>query len=289
LKHLVSQSAFNLYYYHGQLWFPFSSVFLFLFAGKNMSKISVICRKLTVVMFTALKYKYRKYKFSHTGEFAKMLSFYGSIVKKGDLVFDVGSNNGERAIVFEKLGAKLICVEPQQTCVKLLKQYFGKNENVVIVDKACGAAPGAGEISICDEADTISSMSEKWIQSGRFSNEFHWEKKQAVEIITLDMLVEKYGVPVLCKVDVEGFETEVLKGLHKKAGVLSFEFTQEFFDDAETCMNLMDALGNTSYNFSLAEEMSFEMKDFSSRTEVIAKLKENPTADLWGDIYVKFS
>ncbi|MES2850566.1 MAG: FkbM family methyltransferase [Bacteroidota bacterium] len=253
-----------------------------------MSKISVICRKLNVVMFTGLKYKYRKFKFSQTKEFAKMLAFYGGIVKKGDLVFDIGSNNGERAMVFEKLGAKLICVEPQQTCVALLKQYFGKNENVVIVDKACGAAPGVGEISICDEADTISSMSEKWINSGRFSKEFHWDKKQKVEITTLDMLVEKYGVPVLCKVDVEGFETEVLKGLHKKAGIISFEFTQEFFDDAETCMNLMEALGGTAYNYCLAENMYYEMPQFTSRTELTAAIKERFHTDLWGDIYVQF-
>ncbi len=219
-----------------------------------------------------------------------MLGFYRGIVKKGDLVFDIGSNNGERAMVFEKLGAKLICVEPQQTCVALLKQYFGKNENVVIVDKACGAAPGMGEISICDEADTISSMSEKWIKSGRFSTEFHWDKKQKVEITTLDMLIEKYGVPVLCKVDVEGFETEVLKGLHKKAGIISFEFTQEFFDDAETCMNLMEALGGTgtAYNYCLAENMYYEMPQFTSRAAVTTAIKEKFHTDLWGDIYVQF-
>jgi len=251
--------------------------------------MSVICCKVTGTMFDALKYKYRKFKYSRKPAFGKMFSFYSTIVQKGDLVFDIGSNNGERAMVFEKLGAKLVCVEPQQKCVQLLHKYFGQNSDIVIIDKACGAAPGRGEITICDEADTISSMSEKWMKNGRFSKDFHWQKKQPVEITTLDLLIEKYGVPALCKIDVEGFETEVLKGLHKKTGILSFEFTEEFFDDAETCMNLLDALGNTRYNFCLEEKMHYELPQFTSRIELTKAIKEKFKTDLWGDIYVQFS
>lgn len=239
-------------------------------------------------MLDSIKVGYKKYKFRNTKHYARMEGFYGGLVKKGQLVFDVGSNNGERAIVFEQLGAKVVCVEPQKKCVELLHQYFGKNKDFVIVDKACGAAPGKGEIAVCKEADTISSMSEKWIKSGRFSSEFHWEEKQPVDITTLDILIEQYGSPVLCKVDVEGFETEVLKGLSKKVGMVSFEFTREFFEDAEICMNLLDAIGTTSYNFCLAENMHFEMPAFGSRAELTAILKKNTIPDLWGDIYVKF-
>jgi len=251
--------------------------------------MSVICLKLTAAMFSALKYQYKKFRFSQTKEFARMRAFYGSMVKAGDLVFDIGSNNGERAIVFEKLGARLVCVEPQQACVALLKQYFGKNEKVAIVDKACGASPGIGEIAICNEADTISSMSEKWMKSGRFSKDFHWDKKQKVDITTLDALVTQYGVPALCKVDVEGFETEVLKGLHQKTGIVSFEFTQEFFEDAETCMDLLDAIGTTSYNFCIAEEMQYQLPRFTSRKDAVAAIRSKFHTDLWGDIYVKFA
>lgn len=218
-----------------------------------------------------------------------MHAFYGSIIKKGDLVFDIGSNNGERAMVFEKLGARMVCVEPQEKCVALLRKYFGQNKDVVIVDKACGAAPGTGEITICDEADTISSMSEKWMKTGRFSKEFHWEKKQKVDITTLDLLIEQYGVPALCKVDVEGFETEVLKGLHRKTGILSFEFTEEFIDDAATCMNLLDALGTTTYNYCLEENMFYELPQYISRAELLQSIKAKFKGDLWGDIYVKFA
>lgn len=239
-------------------------------------------------MFENLKYKFRKFKFTRKTHFGKMKQFYGSIVKKGELVFDIGSNNGERAIVFEKLDAKVICIEPQRACIDVLKHYFRNNNNIIIVNKACGASEGVGEIAICKTADTISTMSERWKTSGRFSKEFQWEEKQKVDITTLDKLIEQYGVPRLCKVDVEGFETEVIKGLHKKVGILSFEFTQEFFDDAERCMDLLDAIGNTEYNFSVGENMFYEMKIFSSRDVITAMIKEKFHVDLWGDIYVQF-
>jgi len=239
-------------------------------------------------MLEKFKYRYRKFKFTHSKHFARMMKFYGGIVKTGDLVFDIGSNNGERAIVFEKLNTKVICVEPQQSCVRLLKQYFGENKEVIIIDKACGAEEGTGEIAICDQANTISSMSEKWKTSGRFSKDFQWNTKQKIDITTLDKIIEKYGTPVLCKIDVEGFETEVLKGLHKKVGCLSFEFTEEFFDDAEICMDLLDALGNAKYNFSLGDNMFYEGKDYTTRGEMTNALKSKFNVDLWGDIYVKF-
>jgi FkbM family methyltransferase len=239
-------------------------------------------------MFDSVQHRFRKFKFTSSSHFARMKKFYGSMVKKGDWVFDVGSNHGERAMVFEKLGAKLVCVEPQQACVQLLHRYFDENPDVHIVDKACGAVPGMSEIAICSSADTISTMSEKWMTEGRFSNQFTWEKKQPVEVVTLDMLIQQFGWPTLCKIDVEGFETEVLKGLHQKVGVLSFEFTREFFDDALACMDMADALGKAAYNFCLAENMYFEMPQYGSRAQLLQLLQQNTTPDLWGDIYVKF-
>jgi FkbM family methyltransferase len=70
-------------------------------------------------------------------------------------------------------------------------------------------------------------MSEKWIsrveQSGRFRKSVTWTDWQDVETTTLDSLISEYGVPHYLKVDVEGFETSVFRGLHTAISYLSFE------------------------------------------------------------------
>ncbi|MEZ4639278.1 MAG: FkbM family methyltransferase [Caldilineaceae bacterium] len=50
-----------------------------------------------------------------------------------------------------------------------------------------------------------------------------WDEAIDVPVITLDSLIAQHGVPVFCKIDVEGFEHAVLQGLiadpHAFAGV----------------------------------------------------------------------
>jgi hypothetical protein len=58
---------------------------------------------------------------------------------------------------------------------------------------------------------------EKWNEKIVFTN------KTPVSTITLDLLIEKYGLPVFIKIDVEGFEEKVLQGLSRKIPFLSFE------------------------------------------------------------------
>ena len=211
--------------------------------------------------------------------------FYAQFVGKGDLVFDVGANMGSRTEVCLKLGARVICVEPQEECVKHLRKLFGKNSRVIIVDKALGEKECTSTLMVCDDAHTLSTMSGKWVKEGRFSGEHKWTRKQEIVVTTLDSLVHQYGAPRLCKVDVEGYEIPVLKGLSSPIPVISFEFTKEFLTDALTCMEHLSSLGQVRFNCSMGESMRLTYDDWTTPQDLYARLELINDKSLWGDIY----
>lgn len=213
--------------------------------------------------------------------------FYAQFVGKGDLVFDVGANTGSRTEVFLKLGARVVCVEPEKACVGQLRKFFGKSRRVTIVDKALGEKEGTSTLMVCDDANTLSTMSDKWAKQGRFSGEHAWSRKQEVVVTTLDALIHQHGVPRLCKIDVEGFEIPVLKGLSSPIPLVSFEFTKEFLKDALTCMEHLSSLGETRFNCSIGDSMRLSYDDWSTSQDLYSKLELVDDASLWGDIYAR--
>lgn len=221
----------------------------------------------------------------------EMLRFYSHFVSQGDLVFDVGANIGNRTKIFLKLRLEVISIEPQEHCVKRLITLFGSNEHLTILHRALGASEGEAEILISN-ANTISSMSPDWIDavksSGRFAD-YTWEKAQAVKMTTLDSLIEIYGVPTLIKVDVEGFEYEVIKGLSRPIKFISLEFTPEFIDSSFKCIEHLETLGRVMFNYSLGENMQLELDDYVSSNEIIVILESyRHNYNVFGDVYCQF-
>ena len=209
-----------------------------------------------------------------------------SSISPGDLVFDVGANLGAKAEKFLSLGARVVCIEPQSKMVETLRGKFREMGAVTVVGKALSDSPCVLTMSICDEAPTISTFSEEWMH-GRFS-EYRWDRKERVEATTLDLLVQEFGVPKYCKIDVEGFELQVLRGLTKPVPLLSFEFTKEFFSNALRCIEYLSILGYRDFNFSLAESETFSFSSWVAASEVIRALEKIEDPLLWGDIYARF-
>jgi FkbM family methyltransferase len=219
----------------------------------------------------------------------KRYDFYSSFIKKNDLCFDIGANYGNRSEVFLKLGAKVVAFEPQPRPLKFLKRKF-KNL-IAIEDKALGTNPGKSILFI-SSASTLTSMSEEWIsevKNNRFSKA-HWNDKIEVDVTTLDEMITKYGKPGFCKIDVEGFELEVLKGLSQRVEMISFEFTiPEFVDKAIDCVNYLNSLGKIVCNYSPGETLIFALDEWLNSTDFIELFKTlSAKGIIDGDIYIKF-
>lgn len=218
----------------------------------------------------------------------KRIDFYSQFVKPSDLCFDIGANVGNRTQVFLELGAKVIAVEPQNICLKTLNKLFANNENVVIVGKAVGESEGCAELSICEEASTISTLSDKWKTYGRFVDEFQWTRTESVSITTLNNLITLYGCPKFCKIDVEGFELSVIKGLNKAIPYISFEINIEFKAEMKDCIHHLQSIGNVEFNLSFGESMDWLYPEWSSTDDFCNKIDAINDLNFWGDIYARF-
>jgi len=203
----------------------------------------------------------------------------------GDKYFDIGAHKGDKAIPFINNNVECILIEPQPFCVDHLKKTFLNNPLVQILAIGLGESRNVLEMSINTNEPVLSTFNEEW-KTGRFANSL-WDSKIEVPIMTIDNLIEKYGHPRYIKIDVEGFEFQVLKGLTKKTGLISFEFTSEFYKNASKCITYLNSFGYNKFNFSQGDNTNFFLEnwmDASSFNLMMADLclKNN---GLWGDIY----
>ena len=122
--------------------------------------------------------------------------------------------------------------------------------------------------------------------SGRFASN-KWVQSETVRVVTCDALIEQYGLPAFVKIDVEGFERNVLQGLSHPIRCLSLEFIPEYLDNTLACMDIVEKLASCRYNFSRdTREMRFS--SWVDREELIAYLRSSAQDVFFtGDIYVQ--
>lgn len=218
----------------------------------------------------------------------RMLSFYQQFIAPGDLVFDVGANLGDRTAIFAALGAHVVAVEPQEVCVRRLRARFARHPHVVVVPTALSDHEGEAELAIASDALTISTLSQRWRQEGRFSSGYTWNATERVRLSTLDTLIAQYGCPAFCKIDVEGYELSVLRGLSHQVPILCFEFTRELWQDAQACLIQLASLGSARFNCSLGESMTWQLPIWVTVEDLAVALQGQADPLLWGDIYASY-
>jgi FkbM family methyltransferase len=215
---------------------------------------------------------------------------YSQFIKPGDLVFDVGAHVGDRVASFRRLGARVVAVEPQPALAFTLKTLYSRDRNVTIERKAVGRSVGMLKMMINVDNPTVSTVSSAFIDAARRAQGWEdqiWEKGIVVPVTTLDALIEAHGLPSFAKIDVEGFEAEVLAGMTRPVRALSFEFTTIQREVAQSCIARCAALGFQRYNAALGE--SQELGEWRSAGDIARWLSELPHAANSGDIYARMA
>lgn len=217
----------------------------------------------------------------------QQIAFTQQFIKPHSLVFDVGAHMGAKTDIYLLHQARVVCIEPQPSCIKILQKKYKNNPQVTIIPQGLSDTTGNMTLYICSDATTISTFSEEW-QHGRFEN-CVWDKTVTVPVTTLDELIKTLGIPYYCKIDVEGFEQCVLKGLSQPIPFISFEFTKELFKNSKLCIQHLVNLGYSLFNYALGETPQLVHKKWISAKQLVQEIEKNPDQLLWGDIYVHYA
>jgi FkbM family methyltransferase len=219
---------------------------------------------------------------------AAMDRFYGRFVQPGDLVFDIGAHVGDRVASFRRLGARVVAAEPQPAPAKVLRLLYGRSRHVVIEAVAVGRAAGTVGMMINPDNPTVSTASNVMVNAARDAPGWEaqrWSQAIHVPMTTLDSLIARHGVPAFIKIDVEGFEYEVLVGLTRSIKAMSFEFTTIQRDVALACIERCVALGLKRFNAALGESQTLVHSDWVASADIAAWIAELPHSANSGDIY----
>lgn len=178
------------------------------------------------------------------------LELLARYVQPGDLVFDIGAHEGKHTAWLLDLGAEVLAVEPQPGLAAKIPRHPWLHVAVGAISDHTGTAllhPAPGH-------EYVSTLEDGYRELVQTHAAYGYGEPYEVDCTTLDMLIEEWGVPVFCKIDVEGHERAVLAGLSQPLRALSFEVHDFDLGKADDCIARLAELGDYSYMFSSRED-----------------------------------
>jgi len=182
------------------------------------------------------------------------------------LLFDIGANRGDAVYAgLQRRFDKIIALEPAPKMFYMLYNNFKNDQRVIPLKYAVSNSNGEKiEFYECVE-DGLSTIEKSWLTG---KNALYKGKEFRIinaTTCTIDRLVEKYGLPDLVKIDVEGAESQVFNGMTCKPKQLCFEWSLFTLDQhVEQLKRLKEINGYTEFGLQYITDHLVEPAEYRS-------------------------
>lgn len=193
-----------------------------------------------------------KYRVAAGVEHLKLLKSLGSM----KTVIDVGSNRGQFSIIARYCypNAKIIAFEPLKEASLVYKSIFKKDKDVTLYEFAIGEKIKNEVLHITAKDDSSSLLSLK-LQKIMFPKSGNEIRQIKVRVFNLSSILKENEIqsPSLLKIDVQGYELNVLKGAGELISKFNFIYVECSFVELYENQNLITEIIDFLYhkNFML--------------------------------------
>ena len=206
------------------------------------------------------------------------------------LIFDIGANTGNYIDHCLSVSpyATIIAVEANDNLAKYLETKFYDNKNILIINYVVSSINNININFYISNINTISTASKEWIEKSRFATQYKWDSIIQKKTITLDKMIDSYGKPDLIKIDVEGHELEVIKGLSSKLSEICFEWTEEEYGKLQQIAKHLQNLGYHDFGFTYEDNYNIKPSVYCSWEKLDLHKDINiERKEKWGMIWVR--
>lgn len=174
--------------------------------------------------------------------FYKCYDVPGVGLRPGDVALDIGANQGFFSCYAAQKGARVIAFEPCPDSVALLERNLARNDftdRVTVRAEAVGAERGVADFFVSPMLGGGMNTT-----SAVFASKFDHIQSEKVPCVTLpDVLREMDGARIrLCKIDCEGAELEILRGLQPDDAAMIDAFALEYHSAAYRVDELIECM-----------------------------------------------
>ena len=145
-------------------------------------------------------------------------------IKKINTVIDIGSNKGQFVLLCFKYFPKAIIYsfEPIKELVKKQKNFLHFKNKIFFFNCGIGSKNKDLNFLITEKTDSSSFLTINKLNN--YNKDYFVKEKRNIKIRKLDQILKnkKLKKPILVKIDVQGYELEVLKGAKKILSNIDF-------------------------------------------------------------------